>query len=181
MFQLHLCFWCNYSEGPFEMSTVGNFQHRIFCKLFYVLSQFRENLVDIVQKFIKALEFSTEVLMEAQDQTNNIINNLNQAIENSPEGTCQSKRKREFKMISHKFEDIKRVLLSSNSGLQPRKVFPDVADYSHEVRRCSQEFFDLFSSQMEDIVRYQAFSQCYKLCNCFTHYLICITSYVIGL
>ena len=65
----------------------------------------RENLVPLMEKFIQILEFSTEVLIEAQNQANNFLNNFNQNIENSPEGSCKLSRN-SMKILKKEFQTL---------------------------------------------------------------------------
>ena len=65
----------------------------------------RENLVPLMEKFIQILDFSTEVLIEAQNQANNFLNNFNQNIENSPEGSCKLSRN-SIKILKKEFQTL---------------------------------------------------------------------------
>ena len=108
-----------------------------------------EGSLEIIDHLIEALEFVSLILIEVQSEADNLLDNFHEIIINEPNGQCQladnkASLKRRFK----------NQIESLRASTKPMGIlfFPPVNDYSGKIKELSQEFMDMFKSQMVDII-----------------------------
>ena len=106
-------------------------------------------MLKIIDHVIDTLEFVSEVLIDIQYEGDLFLEKFNDIILNEPAGTCDLSEKRNFYEI--KFAGLTESLHESTKPMG-LLFFPDVTDYSKEIRDLSQHFMDLFKNQMVAII-----------------------------
>ena len=106
-------------------------------------------MLKIIDHLIDTLEFVSEVLIDIQYEGDSFLEKFNDIILNEPAGTCDLSEKRNFYEI--KFASLTESLHKSAKPMG-LLFFPDVTDFSKEIRDLSQHFMDLFKNQMVEII-----------------------------
>ena len=119
-----------------------------------------------MEKFIQILEFSTEVLIEAQTQANNFLNDFSQNIENTPEGSCRLSRN-SIKILNKNIFYLERANLTEEFSAISIfcKIFGKILKFLNQVKKFSSSVGKDFSTRPQTYRTYKLFEPLSKLFN----------------